>query len=182
MIYLRAVKQLDHTREGEGYPLSLPQIAGLSRIAFDAPVTLLAGDNGAGKTTLMELIAAVTGAVRIDGGKSDTRAQGAFSAAARVFRGEFVHKPQRSFLFLAEDFTRYIDRRTDMMREEREELRRVEREYAGRSAYARSQASMPHASGYAAMRDMYSEELSERSHGEGYIDFFAARLPGRGCI
>lgn len=176
MIYLKAIRQKEHLRETDAYPLSLPAVAALERLEFTTPVTLLAGDNGAGKTTLMELIASAAGAVRVGGAGGGSDAHAAFQTAARVFRTEFVHKPLHSFFFLAEDFTRYIDRRVAMIREEQEELDRVAHEYAGRSAYARGQASMPHASELAQLRGMYGEELSERSHGEGYIDFFGARL------
>ncbi|NLI53868.1 MAG: AAA family ATPase [Clostridiales bacterium] len=179
MIFLRAIKQTEH-EPSDSYPLNLPQIAAIDRLEFSAPVTLIAGDNGSGKTTLVELIAALTGAVRIGDARASRRAQGSFSTASRAFRAEFTHKPKRSFFFLAEDFTRYIDAREDMMREERAEMERIDREYANRSGYARSLAAMPHASGLHEMNSMYSDELAEQSHGEGYIDFFGARLKPQG--
>lgn len=180
MIYLRAVKQSDNVHSQDSYPLCLPQIANLDRLEFPAPVTLIAGDNGCGKTTLVELIATLTGAVRIGDSRSDRRAHSSFAAAARAFRAEFTRKPKRSFFFLAEDFTRYIDAREDMMHEEQEEMKRIQREYTNRSDYAKSLASLPHASSLHAMKNMYTDELAQQSHGEGYIDFFGARLQAGG--
>ena len=180
MIYLRAIKQAETEHAHDSYPLSLPQIAAIERLEFTAPVTLIAGDNGSGKTTLVELIAELTGAIRIGDARSDRRAHSSFSSASRAFRAEFSHKPKRSFFFLAEDFTRYIDAREDMMREEQAEMERISREYEGRSGYAKALASMPHASGLYEMKSMYSDELSQQSHGEGYIDFFGSRLNAQG--
>ncbi len=180
MIFLRAIRQIEHDYPSDGYPLNLPQISAIERLEFPAPVTLIAGGNGSGKTTLVELVAALTNAVRIGDARANRRAQNSFPAASRAFRAEFLHKPKRSFFFLAEDFTRYIDAREDMMREEREELERIDREYANRSGHAKSLATMPHASSLHAMKSMYSDELAEQSHGEGYIDFFGARLNPQG--
>ncbi len=179
MIFLRAIRQIEH-EPASSYPLNLPQIAAIGRLEFPAPVTLIAGDNGSGKTTLVELVASLTGAVRIGDARADRRSQSSFAAASRAFRAEFVHKPKRSFFFLAEDFTRYIDAREDMMREERAEMERIDREYVNRSGYAKSLASLPHASGLHEMKNMYSDELAEQSHGEGYIDFFGSRLNPQG--
>ena len=180
MIYLRAIKQAETEHAHDYYPLSLPQIAAIERLEFSAPVTLIAGDNGSGKTTLVELIAALAGAIRIGDARSDRRAHSSFSSASRAFRAEFSHKPKRSFFFLAEDFTRYIDAREDMMREEQAEIERISRDYEGRSGYAKALASMPHASSLNEMNRMYSGELSQQSHGEGYIDFFGSRLHAQG--
>ncbi len=180
MVFLRAIKQSGLGGDIEQYPLSLPQIAAIDRLSFDTPVTLIAGDNGSGKTTLIEIVAALTKALRIGDDSVDKRAYSAFLSASRAFRPEFSQKPQRSFFFIAEDFTRYIDAREERMRAERADLERIEREYAGRSSYAKSLATLPHASGLHAMETMYSDELSEQSHGEGYIDFFGSRLKPRG--
>lgn len=180
MNYLRAIKRVGIELQTESYPLCLPQIAGIDRLEFTAPVTLIAGDNGSGKTTLVELIASLTGAVRIGDARTDRRAQSSFACASRAFRAEFSRKPKRSFFFLAEDFTRYIDAREDMIREEHAEIERIDLEYSGRSSYARALASMPHASGLFEMKSMYSDELSQQSHGEGYIDFFGSRLQAQG--
>lgn len=180
MIFLRAIKRTEYEASADAYPMNLPQIAGISRLEFGAPVTLIAGDNGSGKTTLIELISALVGGVRIGDARAGRRAKETFSAASRAFRPEFTQKPKYSFFFLAEDFTRYIDAREDMMREERAELERVEHDYGGRSGYAKSLASLPHASGLHSMQSMYSDELASQSHGEGYIDFFGSRLHPHG--
>ena len=43
------------------YPFNLPVFRKTKRIAFDSPVTLLAGENGTGKSTLLEALAYACG-------------------------------------------------------------------------------------------------------------------------
>lgn len=179
-MFLRAIKRAGSGPE-DGYPLSLPQIRAIDRMEFSAPVTLIAGENGSGKTTLLELIAALTGVVRVgDAAMESGRSRDLIRRAARAFRPEFNRRPLHGFLFLAEDFTRYIDAREASMAEQRAELRRVEEEYRDRSAYARGFAEMPFRSSLYEMESMYENELGRRSHGEGYLDFFGARLVPEG--
>lgn len=180
MSFLRAIKRSGLAVDAEAYPLSLPQIAAIERLSFDAPVTLIAGDNGSGKTTLMEIVAALTNAVRIGNDSAERRVSKDILIASRAFRLEFLQKPRLSFFFLAEDFTRYIDAREERMRIERADLERIEREYTGRSSYAKRLAAMPHVSSLHAMKNMYTKELAEQSHSEGYIDFFGSRLKPHG--
>ena len=64
---LRAIRRKYRLHE-QGYPGQTEIISGLEEWTLTRPVTILCGDNGTGKTTLMELLAALTRAVRIDGG------------------------------------------------------------------------------------------------------------------
>lgn len=45
----------------DSYLLDIPAISGLSKIGFQKPITLLAGDNGTGKSTLLEALAVAAG-------------------------------------------------------------------------------------------------------------------------
>lgn len=170
-MFLRAIRRAARQTAPEEYPWNLPQIRLIDRLEFPAPVTLIAGENGSGKSTLLEIIAALTGVTRVGGA-----ARPPFQKASKAFVAEFVRRPQHGFMFLSEDFTRYIDGRLRSMEEMRAELRRVEVEYRDRSAFARGQAAMAFSSSLYEMESMYDNELSERSHGEGYLDFFGARL------
>lgn len=175
MIFLREMAlrpPVDDTR----YPFSAHILHTFTSLAFDRPVTVLAGENGSGKSTLMELAAAGAGAHTI--GNSGTRAQKSrlFREASRRMSYAFNKRPARSFFFTAEDFVRYLDERCAMQREAEAALADIEREYAGRSAYARGLAAMPHRSTLGDMAGQYSRELLESSHGEGFLAFFGARL------
>jgi predicted ATPase len=169
VIYLRSVRK---TGGGAGYPLGIPLLQGLSRLAFEAPVTLLCGDNGSGKTTLMELLAALSRAVRIDGGRADKAR--AFQAAAGAFGVEWSRRPARSFFFQAEDFIRYIDGLHALKADARAAIAEAEQAYA--DPYARSLATMPHHRTLAEIEARYQGDLDAQSHGESFLAFFGARI------
>lgn len=152
MIYLRALKPSGKEVDTAEYPMRLPLLQNMQRLAFPKPVTLLCGDNGCGKTTLMELLALKVNAVRIDGREVEKPKQ--FEGAERAFLPEMVKRPRRSFFFQAEDFVRFI-RRWFVAGENTEEADTL---------------------AYEEMLDMYGADLSAQSHGEGFLTFFGARI------
>lgn len=179
MAFLRALKRVT-LADGEGsYPLSVPVLEKLEEITFGTPVTFLTGDNGSGKTTLMELIAQKLSASRIDGRDAAGKAE-RFAAAEEKFRTELLAKLRRCFYFQAEGFIRYIDNYNAMKREARRELADIKNNAAIKSAYAKSLASMPHARALYELDALYENDISARSHGEGFLDFFGARIAERG--
>lgn len=178
MIYLRAVKRVAAPSGDKTYPLGIPVLEKLETLGFTAPVTFLTGDNGSGKTTLLELIASKVSASRIDG-EAEARAV-RFASAEGAFRAELIRKPRRCLYFHAEGFIRYIDGYNAMKREARTELAAVKGDASIKSAYAKSLASMPHARTLYELNALYENDISARSHGEGFLDFFGARIAGKG--
>ena len=85
MIY---ISELIKNRQGEGYPFTVPAVAELQRLRFEAPVTIFCGDNGSGKSTLLAILAEKLDAVRIGQGiiereKTISAQQDAFTLARR---------------------------------------------------------------------------------------------------
>lgn len=178
MIFLRAVKRITPPAPDDEYPLGAPVLKSLDSLAFTKPVTFLTGDNGSGKTTLLELIAAKISANRIDGDAAEKAVR--FVQAESAFRAELMHKPRRCIYFQAEGFIRYIDSYNAMKREAYRDLRDVKENAGIRSAYAKSLASMPHARTLHELNALYENDIAARSHGEGFLDFFGARIGERG--
>ncbi|OQA73227.1 MAG: hypothetical protein BWY35_00726 [Firmicutes bacterium ADurb.Bin248] len=174
MIYLTRFEKL-HTPENPGYPFTVPLVAALEGIEFASPVTVFAGDNGSGKTTLLELMAAKLSSVRIGAGNRGER-RALLEGAARHFRVTRTRTQRLCFYFTAEDFSRELEARTEIRRDAEAALREIEEGYGGRSAYARGLASMPFARTIGEMDAQYRSDLTERSHGEGFLDFFGKRL------
>ncbi len=172
--YLRALVRLD-AGDPSLYPMTVPPVTSLERLTFDKPVTFLAGDNGCGKTTLLEILAHKLGAARADADALSTK-RAFIEAAERSFRVETVKKPRQCFFFHAEGFVRYIDGIVRMRRESQEELARVEKRYGSGMSTAKAFALMPHENQLYQMQSMYKDDITGRSHGESFLDFFAGRV------
>lgn len=179
MIYLSKFTKIKRTAE-EKYPLSTNLITNLSEIKFEHPVTILCGDNGCGKTTFMEILASCTQAIRIDTNFMYNSKLTAIQAADKNFRVGFSKRPSSTFFFQAEAFIKYIDQLEQMKSEATNAIKQVDIEYEGKSAYAKGLAKQPYYDTLDSILCMYTNELSKRSHGEGFLDFFSARLRRNG--
>lgn len=176
MQYIRQILCNDSSGS-TGYPFNQPLIHHLADVDFSHPVTVFTGDNGAGKTTLLEILAQKFRAVRVGGAGMGARGQ-VVAAALSSFSIKQNRKPRQTFYFTAEDFVKYLEWSETTQREAYEELERVEREYT--SEYAKEYARMPFASTLDALNNMYANTLTQRSHGEGFLDFFRGRLGSGG--
>lgn len=101
------------------YPYCLPLFRrGAFEIAFDRPVTIVAGENGVGKSTLLEGIAVLSGFDESGGGpgyravdNSRARETGG-GHLARALKASWLPKVGRGWFFRAESFfavARYLD-------------------------------------------------------------------------
>lgn len=168
------VTSLERTADGSGYPYTVPAVAVLGRFEFTAPITLFCGDNGSGKSTLMELIAGKLTSTRIGEGQLERR-RGA-ELAGRGFTLGRRRSPKRSFFFTAEDFSAYIAWVSRTKDEARREIARID---ALTDMPDKEYAAMPFRHTLEDLEALYASDLALRSHGEGFLDFFAARLkPG----
>lgn len=176
MIYLRCASLPKD--QPEGWPYSIPAVKGLDRLDFSSPITLLAGDNGTGKSTLLEALAvklAMPAVGRIDAARDETLA--ALRPLARGMKLVFEKRPVNKLFLRSEDFFNFTIGLQKQREEMREELRRVDEEYAGRSQFALNQARMAFAGTVHSMEQSYGRDLLEAaSHGESFLRLFQERL------
>ena len=104
--FIRSVV-VDWSKIDEGSWLrEIPAIAGLTRLDFDCPVTLLAGENGTGKSTLLEAVAVCAG-FNAEGGTFNYRFStyddlSELAEAMSLVRG--ARRPRSGYFFRAESF------------------------------------------------------------------------------
>lgn len=182
MIHLRAVER-KWLGEGERaiFPFNVPVIAQWEEpLIFTSEVTFLVGENGSGKSTFLEGLACHTG-LPTAGSEESARdpTLDRVRPLGKKMKGTWNHPTHRGFFLRAEDFFGFVQRINHTMRELRQDLARVDREYAVRSRQARSYARMPYARELSELQSRYGGDLDAQSHGEGFLAFFQARFaPG----
>lgn len=179
MIHLRSIQKRE-MRETEDFPFNVPIIQALQEINFQAPVTFFVGENGSGKSTLMEAIACAIGSVTV--GSESVRTDPTLTHMRKL--ADYLHltwskRTHKGFFLRAEDFFGYAKQIAKTRHELEQELNNVDREYAGRSKYAKDLAKMPHKNEIGALKRRYGDGLDARSHGESFLDLFQSRfVPG----
>ena len=180
MIYLRKVEFTDHYDE---WPYSLGVFRSLNSLEFTAPVTILVGENGSGKSTLLEALAValrLPAIGRADAHRDETLSDlFPFAASLKLVRN--TSAPRTKFFLRSEDFFGFVQSLSRQQQDLREDLDRVRRENAHRSAFAQGQAAMAYAGALADLQARYGEDtLTAARHGESFLRLFQSRMVPRG--
>lgn len=137
------------------FPGTLPLVRDLD-LRFNKPVTFFVGENGSGKSTVLEAIAALSDLPVGGGGRNDaadSRSPHTVSELEPYVRAAFRKRPRDGYFFRAE-FQAHFASVLDERRKDPEFRGDPYARYGGRSLHA-------------------------KSHGEGFLDVFAAWLkPG----
>ena len=180
MIHLREI----HIHQPEGdrnvFPWNVPAIHAINVLTFQKPVTVLVGENGSGKSTLLEAIARAAGSITVGSdGASQDETLVAVQPLVNALRMVWNQRTHRGFFLRAEDFFGYIKRLRKLRQSMLDELDRIDRDYKGRSEYAKSLASEPAISSLYSLDQQYGEDLDANSHGESFLELFQSRfVPG----
>jgi predicted ATPase len=178
MVYL---KSATYIKNDNGvlidFPFSVPVMRNMSSISFNSNVTILIGNNGAGKSTLLEAICCSINAIRI--GNENMHDDEEFEKIRKLsscLKLSWTVKKNNALFLRAEDFITYTRHLSNIKKEMQREIRRVDEEYVKSSTYAKSLAKIPYYKSLYEMENMYEGNLSEKSHGESFIEFFRSRL------
>lgn len=179
-LHLREIHLHPKANAEDTYPLNVPVVKGLSKMAFPNEVAILVGENGSGKSTLLEALARkaemiTVGSEEVHKDSTLDPIQPLVDALTLVWN----KRTHRGFFLRAEDFFGYVKRLRLLSQEMAEELQRVERDYQGRSDYAKALASLPAATSINAFNARYGGDLDANSHGESFLTLFRSRfVPG----
>lgn len=178
MIYLRSILLEKRATGAEAYPFTVPVIAALNRLDFDSPVTFFAGENGTGKSTLIEAIASGANSISVRGDDRQTEETLKHaSLLAGAMRFQWARRTRNGFFLRAEDFFDYTKRMSGLVGEMSEFAADFERRLDGYSLELARAAVLGQQK---ALVDRYGEDLNARSHGESFLQFFAARFVSPG--
>jgi predicted ATPase len=164
-----------------GFPFDVPVVRALETMELGTSVTFFVGENGSGKSTLLEAIALAADLPTV--GSDETRDDATLApqrALAKHLTLAWTSRSKRGFFLRAEDFFGYAKRLSRMKSDMREEIARIEREYEGRSDYAKGLAMGPALASLGAIDAQYGGDLDGRSHGQSFLTLFQARFVPNG--
>lgn len=166
--------------DAQGHPFDIPAIKENETIEFDRPITIFVGDNGSGKSTLLHAIAYASDSIHVARQSMDDPYFADVRHLAKRMRLVHDVKDRKGFLFSGEDFIAYINRLKDMKRGLEEDLAQMEHDFRHKSEYVRNLALGPIRGELHRLASTYDGDLEQRSHGEGFLTFFRARMHQRG--
>ncbi len=181
MIHLLSVTLRPFLESDAGeFPFTVPVIRSLQEIKFTAPVTFLVGENGSGKSTVLEAIACAVESITVGAESVKTdKTLAPLRKLAGYFRLAWTKRTRKGFFLRAEDFFGYAKSMRQTREELEQNLKDVDRDYAGRSKYAADLARSAYRGQLLAMQNRYGGDLDNYSHGESFLKLFQARfVPG----
>src|SRR5262249_51893229 len=181
MIHLASVRYrgVPEDEDEKSFPFSVPVIRNLTEIEFTCPVTFFVGENGSGKSTVLEAIAAAT---RSTTAGSEAVERDPTLARQRLLGKQFdlhwAHRTPQGWFLRAEDFFGFAKQTAQLREEMRRQAAETDAQYReqGRSDWARTLATGPTRGSAHALERQYGGDLDARSHGEGFLAFFAGRF------
>ena len=181
MIHLTSVRYrgAPSDEDSDAFPFSVDTIRHLTEIELTSPVTFFVGENGSGKSTVLEALATATRSVTAG---SDPIERDPTLVRQRKLGKQFdlrwAHRTPSGFFLRAEDFFGFAKHTAQLREEMRQESAQVDAEYRaqGRSDWARTLATGPTRNSARELEQRYGGDLDARSHGEGFLAFFAARF------
>jgi len=163
------------------FPYSLPVLQQLNMLSFQNPITLLVGDNGSGKSTLLEALAASINSITV--GEESIADDPSLHYAREL--GKCLHltwkeKTRKGFFMRAEDFFQYSKKMNALRQEMEDSLHATKEEFKDRSPTAKSYAVSGYAKSLYEIESRYGKDMDAHSHGEGFMEFFQARIMSGG--
>jgi predicted ATPase len=179
-IHLRSIGIQKFGTQPQGFPFNVPIIQSLESLEFSSQVTFFVGENGCGKSTLLETIACAAGSITVGSESVETdRTLASVRLLSKSLKLTWSKRTRRGFFMRSEDFFGYARKMTSTRVELQQNLDDIERDYQGRSEWAKRYARMPYASEIGAMKRDYGDDLDAHSHGESYLKLFQTRfVPG----
>ena len=162
------------------YPFNIPCIKNTKGLDLSNKITIFVGDNGSGKSTLLKALAYYNNSINVSSSDINSSYYKEVQELSDRMKLIYEFRTRNGFFFSGEEFITYINQLKRMKQDLREDLKRVTEEYKDKSVCAQNQARMAYAGQLHAMENAYDGELKDKSHGEGFLDFFKHRMHKNG--
>jgi len=169
-----------HPFTSDLFPFNIPALRNTERLDLSSPITIFVGANGSGKSTLLKTIAYYNESIRVASGDIANNEAVALAGLAKQMKITYDVKTRAGFFFSGEDFITYITNLKTMKAKLRDDIEEIKREFRGKNDYALTLALGPLRSQLAQLDHSYDGDLGHRSHGEGFLSFFKARMHQKG--
>ena len=176
---LTELRVRNYPEEGmDQFPWTLPLIQNLEGIRFEKPVSFFVGQNGSGKSTILEAIAAysevpLAGSLRLE----DDPSLAAANALADFLYLKYQDRSRSGFFVRAEDFIGFARNIKTQIADLQKEIEDVKANWKGGDIKLTLGAIEGEKN---SLIKRYSSDLEAMSHGEGFLQFFTARITGKG--
>ncbi|AIO18749.1 Vitamin B12 import ATP-binding protein BtuD [Candidatus Izimaplasma bacterium HR1] len=166
--------------DDNSYPFNIVPIKNTKELELDNNITIFVGENGSGKSTLLQAIAYYNNSINVSGASIDSHYYEAIQRLSSKMRLVYKVKTRKGFFFSGEEFITYINSLKMMKSQLEKDLIDIKEEFKEKNAYSLQLALGPIKKSLRALEDKYQGELGRKSHGEGFLEFFKARMHQKG--
>jgi len=162
------------------YPFNVGPIRNTKELDLDNKITIFVGDNGSGKSTLLKAIAYYNNSINVSANDISSSYYDDIKKLSSKMRLVYSLKTRSGFFFSGEEFITYINNLKSMKESLLIDLKEMEYEFRNKSDYVKQLALGPIKGQLGALDEKYKGELGQKSHGEGFLQFFKARMHQKG--
>lgn len=164
----------------DSYPFNIKPICNTKELDLSSKITILVGDNGSGKSTLLQSIAYYNNSINVSSSDLDSNYYEAIQELAKKMKITYSVKTRKGFFFSGEEFITYINSLKRMKIELLKDIEEIKEEFKGKDDYSLKLALGPLKGSLNALESTYAGDLQRKSHGEGFLEFFKARMHQQG--
>ena len=162
------------------YPFNIKPIRNTKELDLSNNITIFVGNNGAGKSTLLQSIAYYNNSINVSGNSLDSKYYESVQQLSTKMKLSYSIKTRKGFFFSGEEFITYINSLKMMKSQLLNDIEELKREYKDKNDYSLQLALGPIRKSLYELEDKYEGELGKKSHGEGFLEFFKARMHQKG--
>jgi len=168
------------TFDDKNYPFNIAALQNVKTLDLEHPISIFIGENGSGKSTLLQAIAYYSNSINVSKNELDTAYYKDIQRLSSKMKIAYDVKTKKGFFFSGEEFITYINNLKTIKEQIRQEIDIVQNEFKHKNDHAKKLALGPLKSQLYEITQTYNGDLGERSHGEGFLSFFKARMHQKG--